>query len=680
MAQSSGNNSSSSNNSNSNNNPAALPVSEVYWGLVDKADKKFARVRDLPSYGRSKYDSYFHKVFKVYTKLWKFQQENRQKLVEAGLKRWEIGEIASRIAQLYYSQYQRTSEASYLSESYIFYEAILSREYFKDSGQEIALANKQLRCYARFIIVCLMLNRREMVQHLLSQLRMLVDDYRRTFQETDAKEWKRVVQEIIRFMKADSTFSNSRPLRYSARLDPHPNSIPRVASLESRQALKLRDAILTSYHHNEIKFAEVTLDTFRMLQCLEWEPSGIFYQVRTGDSGINGSFAVQTGSSRMIPAEDITDPTLPPNPRKAILYRPSVTHFLAVLATICEELPTDSAVLLYISASGKPTRGSASLSTSGTILNHAVAESRADHHVTDTSSEATSVSPLSSPHDSPTPQRPSIHESGKLSNVGSGGLWLSSQGSRGLNCMYPGDIIPFTRKPLFVIIDSDNSNVFKVISGAERGEPAALLLSPAAQPNCVNTSKMDCSRYQNNGSLFTFFLTAPLPAFCRLVGVSAVNLGTGAYEQAEKLLSSFLSEWGGILAVSSSLDFVWARVLSDPFFRRLILRFIFCRACLSLYSSSCNKKECIPECLPRLPDQFLPSSSTIESCIFHLASSLQVVEHFTFSESISISKDTAAKRQQDGDYSSSESNKFQTSDMTSNSGEIEEHFDEENGH
>eukprot|EP01018_Ginkgo_biloba_P034788 Gb_34689 [translate_table: standard] len=163
-------------------NPA-VPVSEVYWALVEKADKKFARVRDLPSYGRSKYDSYFHKVFKVYTKLWKFQQENRQKLVEAGLKRWEVGEIASRIAQLYYSQYQRTSEASYLSESYIFYEAILSREYFKDSGQDLNLANKQLRCYARFMIVCLMLNRREMVHHLLSQLRMLLDEYRRTFQD-----------------------------------------------------------------------------------------------------------------------------------------------------------------------------------------------------------------------------------------------------------------------------------------------------------------------------------------------------------------------------------------------------------------------------------------------------------------------------------------------------------------
>jgi len=31
----------------------------------------------------------------------------------------------------------------------------------------------------------------------------------------------------------------------------------------------------------------------------------------------------------------------------------------------------------------------------------------------------------------------------------------------GTNNLYPGDLIPFTRKPLFLIIDSDNSHAFK---------------------------------------------------------------------------------------------------------------------------------------------------------------------------------------------------------------------------
>lgn len=133
----------------------------------------------------NRYDTYFSKVFKIYTQLWKFQQENRQKLVEAGLKRWEIGDIASRIGQLYFGQYMRTSEASYLSESYIFYEAILTREYYKDGMfQDVNIARKQLRFFARFLTVCLVLSRREMVYQLVNHLKMLLDDCKRTFQVT----------------------------------------------------------------------------------------------------------------------------------------------------------------------------------------------------------------------------------------------------------------------------------------------------------------------------------------------------------------------------------------------------------------------------------------------------------------------------------------------------------------
>ncbi|KAF7113405.1 hypothetical protein RHSIM_RhsimUnG0128700 [Rhododendron simsii] len=349
-----------------------IPVSETYWSLVDKADKKFSKIRDLPYYERNRYDTYFYKVFKVYTQLWKFQQENRQKLLEAGLKRWEIGDIASRIGQLYFGQYMRTSDASYLSESYVFYEAVLTREYFKDGLlQDLNLANKQLRFLARFMMVCLVLNRREMVYQLVNQLKMLVDECKRTFQmhrmtfqllyvqETDFKEWKLVVQEIVKFLKADTAFMNIFPLRYSLVLDLHPDCLPQVAA--ARRKLRLRDAILSSYYPNEVKFSELTLDTFRMLQCLEWEPSGSFYQsggVPSSGTGTNTAQNGAPGPSRINFSQDIADPTLPPNPRKAVLYRPTVTQFVAVLATMCEELPPDGLLLIYLSASGSNISGS----------------------------------------------------------------------------------------------------------------------------------------------------------------------------------------------------------------------------------------------------------------------------------------------------------------------------------
>ena len=53
------------------------------------------------------------------------------------------------------------------------------------------------------------------------------------------------------------------------------------------------------------------------------------------------------------------------------------------------------------------------------------AESHTDRHVIDTSLDANSVSPMSSPHDSPTIHRTTVHEKGHLVN-GGGGLLLIS--------------------------------------------------------------------------------------------------------------------------------------------------------------------------------------------------------------------------------------------------------------
>ncbi|KAI3697288.1 hypothetical protein L6452_30196 [Arctium lappa] len=211
----------------------------------------------------------------------------------SGLKRWEIGDVASRI--------------------------VLTREYFQDGQfQDLSLANKQLRFLARFMTVCLLLNRREMV-HQLNQLKMLVAEAKRTFQETDFKEWKQVIWDITKFLKVDTAFMNIRRLRYSVVMDLDPDCIPHVAC--TKRKLRLRDGILCSYHPNEVKFSELTLDNFRMLQCLEWEPSGSFYQssgiTSTGAGTNTGQNGGLPGSSRINYSQEIADPTLPPNPRKA---------------------------------------------------------------------------------------------------------------------------------------------------------------------------------------------------------------------------------------------------------------------------------------------------------------------------------------------------------------------------
>jgi hypothetical protein len=256
---------------------------EQFWTLLDKADRRFARVRDLPLFGRQEPEEY-GKAFRIYTRLWRAQQEHRHRLLEAGLRRWQVGEIAARIAHLYYSQYQRGSDTALLSEAFVFYHAVLDRGYFLDDHLAPA-STKHLRFLARFLLVALILARRaHTVPLLAARIRALLDESKKTLQvnssafsflvsrsknaifssvliladpnqelqESDYREWKHTAQEITRFLKADSPFMNMRPLRYSYAFDPPPDNLPAVPPTVKKRGLLLSDAILCSYYHNEV--------------------------------------------------------------------------------------------------------------------------------------------------------------------------------------------------------------------------------------------------------------------------------------------------------------------------------------------------------------------------------------------------------------------------------------------
>ncbi|KAK1410685.1 hypothetical protein QVD17_37224 [Tagetes erecta] len=420
-------------------------VSITFKTLVKKSDRKFAKVRDIPSYSRVP-NHYFANVFKAYTKLWKYQQQNRLKLIDSGLQRWEIGEIASRIGQLYFMQYMRTSEVRFLLESCIFYEAIFNRGYFDGSNSskgvnDRAVRFKELRFYARFLQVSLILNRWEMVQVLLDRFKALVDDCIAKFGEANFKEWNIILQEMARFMQVDAAITKMRPLRYCLRFDSYPNSVQYVARFHASKVLKLRDALLMSYHRNEVKFGELTIDTFRMLQCLEREPSEDFYQKQHVESHGNAGLTNQSCSSGLIDISlvaDMMDPSLPPNPRKAVLYRPSVTQLVSVMATMCDELPPDSVMLIYIAASGNS--GQTSIQQK-----HKYRSVR-----TSKVSERNNLIPQNN-----------FTEKESSSHPSECSLWLGPSRAVVSNDLFPGDLIPFTRRPAFFIIDSNNSHAFK---------------------------------------------------------------------------------------------------------------------------------------------------------------------------------------------------------------------------
>jgi Protein SCAI len=176
---------------------------EEYRYYLDKSQQLFAGLRELPHTGRN-WQPYFQRTFEVYTRLWKHQQQHRQILErEFGLKRFEIGELASKIGQLYYHYYLRTSETNYLQESFTFYEAIHHRQYFKDvlETKHANLMIKKLRYYARFIVVCLLLNRYDMIKKLMDELTIFVGEYQHTYKPNDASEWNTVLSEIETFME-----------------------------------------------------------------------------------------------------------------------------------------------------------------------------------------------------------------------------------------------------------------------------------------------------------------------------------------------------------------------------------------------------------------------------------------------------------------------------------------------
>ncbi|KAL6655131.1 hypothetical protein ACP70R_005957 [Stipagrostis hirtigluma subsp. patula] len=566
---------------------------EQFWSLLDKADRRFARVRDLPLFGRHEPDA-FGKAFRAYTQLWRMQQEHRHRLLDAGLRRWQVGEIAARIAHLYYAQYQRTADTALLSEAFVFYHAVLDRAYFLDADH-LAPA-KHLRFLARFLLVALLLSRRsDTVPRLAADIRALLDDSKKTFQEAEYKEWKHVVQEIARFLRADSAFMNMRPLRYSYAFDPPPDTLPTVPPTIKKRGLILSDSILCSYYHNEVKFTDVTIDVFRMLQCLEWEPCGSF--------ALNNGYSAHDESGQNQPnlLKDLRDAALPPNPLKTVLYRPSVTHFLTVLATKCEELPSNGMMLIYLSAPGEAGPSGFCPDTSEKIVNSF------------------------SKFDISSSSRTSSNEDNEPC------LWLGCRETEGSNCVYPCDLIPFTRRPLFLVIDSSVSYAFKAdsIHGAERGETVAMLLSPSSRSSNAGFSG-DSTRH--SGSQFTMFLTAPLQAFCFLIGNNGTDIDKDAYNKAEELLSMSLNEWATTLVASSSLHPVWVEVLGDPLLRRLLLRFIFCRATHLLFKLTHHKAEFLPTCMPPLPESVDAESMLSQSCVMRVASFFGAANQFSFAE------------------------------------------------
>uniref|UniRef100_A0A674EKQ6 Suppressor of cancer cell invasion n=1 Tax=Salmo trutta TaxID=8032 RepID=A0A674EKQ6_SALTR len=382
--------------------------------LLDKSKQLFNGLRDLPQYRHKQWQSYFGRTFDVYTKLWKFQQQHSRQVLENrhGLKRWQIGEVASKIGQLYYHYYLRTSETSYLNEAFSFYSAIRQRSYYYQVNKEDRpeLVVKKLRYYARYIVVCLLLNKMDLVKVLVKELSEEIEDYTQRFNTEDQLEWNLVLQEVAAFVEADPVVvlnNENTVVVISNRLQER--GMPLLEQGMVVGQLTLADALIIGNCNNQVKFSELTIDMFRILQTLEREPVNL-----------------ATTTSKHGTLEPSEKPAKRENPHKYLLYKPTFSQLYTFLSASFKELPVNSVLLVYLSATGVFPTG---------CLDY------------------------EGPYDF----------GGVLTNT---------------NPFYPGDLFPFTRKPLFVIVDSSNSTAYKNFTNLF-GQPLVCLLSPTVYPKSM---------------------------------------------------------------------------------------------------------------------------------------------------------------------------------------------------
>ncbi|KAI8750598.1 protein SCAI [Biomphalaria glabrata] len=548
---------------------------------LEKSKQLFNGLRDLPQYGHKQWQSYFGRTFDVYTKLWKFQQQHRAILdSKYGLKRWQIGEIASKIGQLYYHYYLRTSETNYLNESFSFYSAIRMRAYYSKASKEERpdLMVKKLRYYARFIVVCLLLKKMKLVRDLVRELAKQIDDYTGTYEPEDQMEWNLVLGEIKAFIEADNLINvvdvDSSSIVLSHRLTPL-NTPP----LEKGTPvyLTLQEVLIVGNCHEQVKFSELTLDMFRMLQSLEREPQDDLSNQIYDNSPAPGRTPFENG--------DRTNKR--DNPHKYLLYKPTYGQLNTFLASAFKELPPNGAMVLYISADGCPGN---------------------QKHTDDAAYDLGGVITNS-------------RKEGESQPKGKKGEFYKE-----MHCLHPGDLYPYTRKPLFLIIDSSNSSAFQNFPNLF-GQPLVCLLSPEQVPVTMQDQQL-------KGNLFTLFLHCPLMAMCCVCNIG--NIPVTLWDKCQTQVDKFVADASKLFSRARKLDHAYVQFLGDDFLRLLLLRFVFCYIVLILHRGF-KGPSYYPASHPALPTDEILEHPTLYKLVLDLATMLEVRSLFAEPGDVDIS-------------------------------------------
>ncbi|KAI9297046.1 hypothetical protein K502DRAFT_288547 [Neoconidiobolus thromboides FSU 785] len=545
-------------------------IVEEFQYLLEKSQQLFAGLRELSPVSGRQWQTHFQRTFEIYTKLWKFQQIHRVVLEDKeyyGLKRWEVGEIASKIGQIYYHYYLRTSETNYLYESYVFYEAIHERNYFKDvlDAKNPAQMIKKLRYYARFIVVGLLLLRKERVAKLYQELSSLVEDYTKLFKPVDSMEWQMVLQEIITFLEVEKKIlplaegtAQALPIQFR-----FPN-INRIAiDTMDITGLRLQEVIIVGNKVSQVKFSELSLDMYRMVLTLEREPQHVSKSTTTAnpESTLDENDLNKKSNELKNKPNFIRLPTsnlkkVHP-PHKYLLFRPTFSQLLVYISNCYKDLSDNSALLIYLSSDAIKSIPSEKSTQYGYVGGCATSYRK--------------------PMDKASDIADSIAAS---------------------HCLHPGDLIPFTRKPLFLIVESNSNDSFKKMPNLFN-QPFLCLMAPIDSP--FKDSAMA-------GSIMTMFLSSPLVAFCYIADL--VELSPEIWTKMTEHFTYLEEKCIELLLNTGSLDATTKSFMYDDFLKLLIARFILATIIMGLHRLIKDSKN-LPTSLPSFPSSIFSSNELI---------------------------------------------------------------------
>eukprot|EP00892_Ulva_mutabilis_P011581 jgi/Ulvmu1/8796/UM048_0051.1 len=301
----------------------------------ERCRSRFAKLAKLPEWGGGPWQELYAEAFQDYNKLWNTQQRHRIPLTQAGLTRWAIGEIASKIGQLYYNYYARKSDTAALVEAAAFYDAIRTRQYFEGHEESVPLLLQRLRYHARCALVCLLLQDLDTASLIASSMQALALQLSSAVcsrgNSPALTEWAAVAGEAWACIDAETLVLKKSPLAAP------PPVVPRRLSLtheaDACMAVVSHAVIITSRPH-QLKIGALTLEALRLSQVLEWEAPP-----RNGKSAAA---------------------CCPRSPRKLIFHQAAASRVHCALASTIDSMAPNKALLIYLSADSWPFRPPAS--------------------------------------------------------------------------------------------------------------------------------------------------------------------------------------------------------------------------------------------------------------------------------------------------------------------------------